>query len=382
MSAWTDQVLPASFRGVLFQIDTYNQDGSVRGDVYELESTVKGKVLGTGARRHRIEGFLNGDDAVAQWRSLQGALEQGSGVLVHPLLGERTVQIGNFGVQGTRAIHGRLTFAFDCVEIDPTPYVPVVDEELGITIAAEAARASLLADFLAAYSVAGDLADSVLDEAEAFTGELLDRVASGLAVVADARAAVARIAEIKADLRSLLDAPGDFFDALLGLFADIADLFGASGAATGLPAAPELAESYGTASEEQADVNAVAIQQAIAGCAIVRAVEIVPGWTFASWDLAVGFGSTFGESIQAQEEVSTPDTAAALADLRVALDAAIEALAGDLVPLRDVFVAEPEPAIITAYRLYGDPDRASEIVTRNDLADPGAVSGSLRVATL
>lgn len=377
MTAWVEQIRPASFRGVGFQVDTHSVSGQVRGDVYELEDTTKGQVLGLGARRHRIEGFIHGEGSVARSLALRAALEIGEGVLVHPLYGELTVQIGQFSVESDRTRHERFSVSFEAIEIDPAPYVPLPDPDSLLEAAVAAARRSVLDDFLGAFAVAGDLADSVLDEAEAIVNRGLDGVAAALSAVADARAAVARIAEIKADVRALLLAPQKFADAVLALFADIADLFALQRSVS--PEVPVL-DSYPTASDAQADTNAVAVRQLLAVGALVRGAELFPGWPFSSSTSALASAGDLASAMQSEEEIATPDTAAALADVRVALGVAAASVAGDLVPIESVTLDEPESAVLLAHRLYGDPDRADDIVARNDAADPGALLGSVNVA--
>ena len=377
MTAWVEQIRPASFRGVGFQVDTHAVSAQVRGDVYELEDTTKGQVLGLGARRHRIEGFIHGEGSVARSLALRAALEIGEGVLVHPLYGELTVQIGQFSVESDRTRHERFSVSFEAVEIDPAPYVPLPDPDSLLEAAVAAARRSALDDFLDAFAVAGDLADSVLDEAEAIVNRGLDGVAAALSAVADARAAVARIAEIKADVRALLLAPQKFADAVLALFADIADLFALQRSVS--PEVPVL-DSYPTASDAQADTNAVAVRQLLAIGALVRGAELFPGWSFSSSTAAIASAGDLASAMQSEEEIATPDIAAALADVRVALGVAAASVAGDLVPIESVTLDEPESAVLLAHRLYGDPDRADDIVERNDAADPGALIGSVNVA--
>jgi len=377
---WTEQIRPASFRGVGFEVDTHGVSGQVRGDVYELEDTTKGKVLGLGARRHRIEGFIHGEGSVARSLALRAALEIGEGVLVHPLYGELTVQIGAFSVEGDRVRHERFTVSFEATEIDPAPYVPLADSTGLLEAAVAGARASLLDDFLAALAVGGDLADGVLDEAEAVVNAGLDGVAAALSVVGDARAAVARIAEIKANVRTLLETPQRFADAVLALFADIADLFALQASARSSPEVTVLG-SYPTDSDAQADTNAVAIRQLLAVGALIRAAEIVPSWSFPSSTAANETAGVLADAIQSEEEIATPDTAAALADLRAALDATVATIAGDLVPVETVTLYEVESAVLLAHRLYGDPDRADDLVARNDAADPGALLGPVKVAS-
>ena len=380
MTTWLEQIRPASFAGVPFQCRTHSAADSNRADVYELADTTKVQPLGRGVGRHSIEGFVSGDDAPDKARAIRAALRLGQGVLVHPIFGELTVHVESYTVSGTRDEHQRLSLSFEAVEYDPRPAAPLVDVASVVATATAALRAAAKTSFLGSFATGLDFADYLISAAEDAVGELLDTVDEVLAGVADARAAVARVRAIRADLVDLLNAPEDFADAILGLMADIADLLGLRAVMTdaNTEAAADV-EAFPTLSAAQADTNRIAIAELFAAGAAAAAVDTVLTWPFASWDLAQSMRTDFVDAMQAAESVAAPDLAAAYIDGRVALDAAIDSLAGDLVPLRSLSVGEPESAVLLAYRLYGDATRADDIATRNDAADPGAMYGALRV---
>lgn len=91
-----DTLLPASFRGVPFQvIDTESEFGR-RNQTHEypLRNVPHTEDLGRSARRNKIDAFLIGDDHKEQAEKLAEAIEQeGSGTLIHPFLGELNVNI-------------------------------------------------------------------------------------------------------------------------------------------------------------------------------------------------------------------------------------------------------------------------------------------------
>jgi prophage DNA circulation protein len=63
------------------------------------------------------------------------------------------------------------------------------------------------------------------------------------------------------------------------------------------------------------------------------------------------------------------------------MSAAITEEAVDLPRLRSLTVNGRRTALALAWQLYGDPDRADEIVDRNAIADPNAVTGTIQVLT-
>lgn len=101
--AWTDQLQPASFRGVPFAVSIAESGFGRRVAVHEYPYRDKPWVedLGRATRKISIRGFLvsnskiyGGGDVIAQRARLVGAAETaGPGTLVHPTLGRLTVSL-------------------------------------------------------------------------------------------------------------------------------------------------------------------------------------------------------------------------------------------------------------------------------------------------
>lgn len=67
-----------------------------------------------------------------------------------------------------------------------------------------------------------------------------------------------------------------------------------------------------------------------------------------------------------------------LRDLRAAIGTQLTASAANLARLRDVQVNVPLPALVHAYRLYADIDRADEVAAHAGAADPLFLPGEFR----
>lgn len=92
---WTDQLQPASFRGVPFHVDSVEVSGGDNIVVREypfgdLPTTFR---MGAAAEEIRFSAYVIGDDYIAQRNALIKALE-GDGVLVHPTSGAIRVAVG------------------------------------------------------------------------------------------------------------------------------------------------------------------------------------------------------------------------------------------------------------------------------------------------
>ncbi|MEE4677836.1 DNA circularization N-terminal domain-containing protein [Pseudomonas alliivorans] len=76
-----------------------------------------------------------------------------------------------------------------------------------------------------------------------------------------------------------------------------------------------------------------------------------------------------------------PEHYLALNTLRHALISHLNAVAASGVRLQDMKVSEPLPALVLAYRRFGDASRSHEVVQRNRMPHPGFVSpGTLKIA--
>lgn len=96
MSIRSEQLLPASFRGVPFEVTSGSLRAGRRTVVHEYPQRDKPYVedLGKATRQITIEAFVVGDDYIARGTALLAEIEKpGSGTLVHPWLGEMTVTV-------------------------------------------------------------------------------------------------------------------------------------------------------------------------------------------------------------------------------------------------------------------------------------------------
>ena len=96
MSIRSEQLLPASFRGVPFEVTSGSLSAGRRTVVHEYPQRDKPYVedLGKATRQISIEAFVVGDDYIARGSALLAEIEKpGSGALIHPWLGEMTVTV-------------------------------------------------------------------------------------------------------------------------------------------------------------------------------------------------------------------------------------------------------------------------------------------------
>ncbi|WP_017708617.1 DNA circularization protein [Pseudomonas syringae] len=98
-------------------------------------------------------------------------------------------------------------------------------------------------------------------------------------------------------------------------------------------------------------------------------------------DDVIELRDTLSSAIWKASLKADPDHYLALNTLRQALIRHLNAVAASGVRLVDMKVSEPLPALVLAYRRFGDASRSLEIVQRNRLAHPGFVPpGTLKIA--
>ncbi|AKF48193.1 DNA circularization protein [Pseudomonas fragariae (ex Marin et al. 2024)] len=98
-------------------------------------------------------------------------------------------------------------------------------------------------------------------------------------------------------------------------------------------------------------------------------------------DDVIELRDTLSSAIWEASLKADPEHYLALNTLRQALIRHLNAVAASGVRLVDLKVSEPLPALVLAYRRFGDASRAQEMVQRNRLAHPGFVPpGTLKIA--
>ncbi len=179
-SFW-EQLRPASYRGVPFVVVSGGTRVGRRNAVHEypLRDTVWVEDLGRNPRRLQVQGFLIGDDAIAQRERLIGACETpGDGELVHPTLGRLHVSVldvefGEHRDKG-RVFEVQFSFIESGERIFPTARTNTRNL---VALAAQKAGLAAAADFVAsavqALQAGASVAQAALQTAGTWTSAAL-----------------------------------------------------------------------------------------------------------------------------------------------------------------------------------------------------------------
>lgn len=197
--SWQDELLPASFRGIPFGVLSASmrpgRQTAIHGYPYRDQVWVED--LGRGPRPYRVTGFLVEGDVQSlglpvflQRDLLRRACEkQGTGILIHPSLGARTVSlIGGCEMTERADMGGAVELQFEFLETVKEPVYP--------TGAASTKAAVSLGAVSLDFSSIGGFASSVsaaIETGVAAVGSAIETVTAFAAPVLTAMQAVMRV---------------------------------------------------------------------------------------------------------------------------------------------------------------------------------------------
>lgn len=396
MSAWRDALQRASFRGVPFWVDTDAVPVGRRTQVHEYPQRDEPYVedLGRRTRKFAMAAFVIGDDCLAQRDALLKALDTaGEGELVHPWLGRLTVTAADCEMSHDRREGGMVRFDLVFVEAGKLEFPSArANSRRQASLAAE----GLWSSAQARYKDAMALIDTARINLNTARGALS-------AVHALIQRQFAPLAGILGDIDALVDAVVNAPDSILGAFASYfgglvpgggytASLTSISSAADTAVALERTAPAGGT--DTAGAVRAVAdlVQDAALYQAVREAasLEVAPPLAVASppslqqqiaqpmtapevpiADDVIAVRESLKAVLWASALRAPHDHYQTLAEARLQVDRHLTEVAAAGVRLERMTPLQSMPALVLAYRRFGDAHRASEIITRNRISHPG-----------
>ncbi len=389
--SWKDNLLPGSFRGAAFHVDRHDSDvGGRRLQVHEYpgRDVPYAEDLGGAAHRFTIEVYVVGDDYMAARDALIAAGNKpGSGRLVHPYLGERTVACSRVGLREDRTEGRMARLVLELVEAGENRY-PAGDSDRVAATESAAASADDAVDraFASVWDILGrpnyvsDAAGNDLASAAVQLAASIGRLAlHGIEVPPESVAAleplrapsaqlVADPAGVSGGLRAVLDPLQDIDGGGVHVFPAALDL--ATGAGSDWPAV-----SGATPARLAQASNQAALRSLLRRAAITAAARAAAGADWQTYDDAIAARDGLAAALDDERELAADDgereAFQELGKLRAATVRAIEARAPGLPRLVAETPRVTEPALLTSYRLYGGIDQAETIATRNRIRHPG-----------
>ncbi|WP_415257669.1 DNA circularization protein [Thauera phenylacetica] len=399
--AWKDKLQPASFRGVLFHVESDDTAAGRRVQVHEYPQRDKpyAEDLGRATREINLTAFVIGPEYMAARDRLLGAIEEaGPGTLVHPWYGALQVVITSCRVTHSNADGGLARFALSCVEAGELTFPQASSATDAQTrLAADNLAAAATDDFATAFSVdgvPGFVRDSALAEVTGALGAVragikslsstvdgaLGSMLGGLDdLLSDPRALATEVLGAYNGLVGLVEAPSRLVSRLsgsLGAFAsrksrnyqvsrallDIVRNSSLSVPATVTGATPSRVTEV---------ANTTAVRALVRRSLLTTAARAVSASSLPIYDEAVDVRKSLTSALDSEGHTAADPVFAALTDLRVKVHQDVAARTRDAARLNRVTPREVQPAVVLAYDLYEDAGRDVEIVERNRVRHPG-----------
>jgi prophage DNA circulation protein len=386
--SWRDDLLPGTFRGVPFVVESSDGNLGRRVAVHEYpqRDNPYAEDLGRKGRRFTLDLYIHGAEYMAGRDRMIAALEQsGSGALVHPYLGEMTVSVLDArGPRESTREGGMARFSVDFIESGEAVFpAAATDGAAVLDAAADDAAAAIVADFTGSFDVTGPA--WVGDHAVTLVGKITDGIDAVKNTIPELPTEVIRFSKdlqsLSASVESLIRAPADLAAEVYGLITDLAllpdrperaldayrQLFDLLGGETAIdPATPNRTRQR---------ANQSALTDLVQRASVVEAVRSAGLVEFDNVDQAVLVRDELAEELDDLAAEAADPVFAALTDLRAGLVGYVADSVGDLARLVSYIPADTLPALVIAHILYGDATREADLVARNDFRHPGFVQG-------
>ena len=417
MTKTWENLRPASFRGVAFEVESHSESGGRRVELHEypLRDTPYAEDLGKKAGKWQIEAFLvNGKSGYAERRDkLREALNaSGPGTLIHPYLGELSVSVDGYSLKETTREGGYCTFSISFVEAGQ-PVEPDVEKDTAANVLdkAEAAKEAATAGFLDEYmplledleGLAGKV-PALLSEATAFLGTPLSILSRAQSAASSVLALPDRLASRILGYLGTIRQLGGIATSVLKMNA-LTALLGKKSAGTASswlvtsngviagivgetswPQAGGGSIGGGTPSPETPGVVASTVANRAetplidliaAGVVIEAAIESADA-DYGTADDALASRDAVIEAIDEVQRANCSDAVfTALSELAAAVNEDLTTRGAELPKLGSATLFMSMPALAASYRLYGDVGQADAIVARNRIRHPGRVPGGV-----
>ena len=377
---WTDRLRAASFRDVPFFMPRGERRVGRRVVTHEFidRNDPSFDDLGRRVRRLRVTGIVVGVDYDQVANRLEIACErEGRGILSHPIYGRLSVickdcrRSDQLNRDAGMAMFEMLFEQAERVpERDPEPDVPRQIDDVG-----EQLEAAATADLVEEVVVSGpEFLRTATSNAIAQVGAVLNSldVFSGLA--SEVAAFQSGVTGLINQASTLATAPADLALDAIGVVRGIEDA--AQNALSSLLAYEQLLDleavlGIGASAQDlQADRNAKAVIELVRRAAARGAVKAASQVEWPSFEDAVAARERIQERLESMLLVADDASYQQLMNLSEILTIAVPVADEDLPRITTFQPSVSTPAVLLAYRLYDDVDRAEEIVARNDVRNP------------
>lgn len=405
MSTWREQLQPASFRGVPFEVESEGGPAGRKTQRHEFVQRDKPFVedLGRKTREVKMVGFVGGDDCLQKRDALLAALDTpGPGELIHPWFGRLTVTADDgCDYSHDRREGGMVRFNLVFVEGGdkgfpagtPNTGRQLLKAKTGLLDVAKDKFGQAMAGVNAGRAKVTALQGALLapyNAAQMHFGEAVRAVGGVTGFVDKLVATPAGFVGLFSSLNGSVGSAGGSFS---GFAASLQSLLGKSQSAKSLSGGYAYAGDSTTGQVAQAgqrlvrDALLVQIADEAAAVPALPAPPPLPAVPSLDQQVAqpveraevpvvddvLGVRAAVNEAFWSAALDADHEQFEQLEAVRKAVYRHLTAVAAAGVRLVEVTPRSAEPALVLAYRRFGDASRAGEIVTRNRIRHPGFV---------
>jgi prophage DNA circulation protein len=397
---WRDNYRPASFRGVPFYVDSHDASFGRRTQSHEYPGRDEPYTedLGRKQREFTIDAYVIGDDYFAARDALIAAVEQlGAGTLVHPYLGELQVDGAVMSLRESTAEGRMARIQLRFVEAGKNTYPAQTSNPLSsISSARNSVLSSSKSGFLSKYITDG-MPSYVLNTAKNQVTKFTDFFqSSGISPTGEAQSVAAffyDVRKLSTSAASVINTPTTLADSIGNILSDVPGIFGSKSSQVlsgikNLFSGDESSESTGTPSRRQEAKNSNAFgglirQQAIATNAVQLANDSQTG-VYETREDVVAARDVIIDDIDVESELATtPDDV--YRDMQALRSEVVRGVPSESLRLPSSVEYVPPatlPSLLIAQILYGDANRAEEIVARNNPDHPAFIRGGRAIQVL
>jgi prophage DNA circulation protein len=407
---WKARLLPGSFRGIPFYIESHELTGGRHIKQHEPPDRNSGfsEDIGKKTPGFRINCHVVGDNYFFLRDLLVNAMESGlTGVLIHPYLGIKLVKAEGYTLSETTEQGRMASFQLSFKEAGSSfPPFALIDAIVDLATTIVGLIAVVQTAFVLAYKIA-ELPGFARESADALIADFGNTILEGFKNVrldgtqhAETKRKTERLKANSeeyannSDPTALFIAVEDIIDDLKDLVPDAPDSFtvdSASGRDDQLAVFKNLLAFDGgsalvaalTPTRTIEKANLVALENLIQQIAIAKLAQKVASKQWQTNDEASAARLEVTEAIEAQlSKIGLPDDLfQALEDLNAKLVRAVPNTSSTTYNIKEITLNETYPSIVIAYDLYESAANEQDIIRRNKIRNPGFVSGRLKVLT-
>ena len=226
----TFDIVAASYRGVPFFVDNYQQSGLARivaTKKIPFSDRFVHEDLGGDVPKNSMNIYLVGDDCDEQLQKLKEACrKEGAGEFVHPWLGKFKARISQLSISASKNELGLVKGSITVEQEDEIPNRSVsVSLKLKTKVDSDKFKKDSKSKFTDRFSALKKVKKK-LDEAVEESEAALDSISDGRKSLQEVNEFVNEIGKLKANTQVILQSPGDFAARIDNLISATAAIFG------------------------------------------------------------------------------------------------------------------------------------------------------------